>query len=156
MRLKTKLVLAITGLVFSVVVVFSWIWLSQLLQQNIEQSWNATDYLAHNVLFQMRQTLDTGLRDRKFDPNNPAEVRAAVADSLRKDPGLNSQMTAIVNYSPTILDVAIVDRQNRAIIAVPDSSLDDQVLPNRPDYSVLRRQSLVRTFRIVFGPPQVY
>ena len=60
MRLKTKLVLAITGLVFSVVVVFSWIWLSQLLQQNIEQSWNATDYLAHNVLFQMRQTLDIG------------------------------------------------------------------------------------------------
>ena len=32
MRLKTKLVLAITGLVFCVVVVFSWIWLSQLLQ----------------------------------------------------------------------------------------------------------------------------
>ena len=38
MRLKTKLVLAITGLVFSVVVVFSWLWLSQLLQQHIEQS----------------------------------------------------------------------------------------------------------------------
>jgi signal transduction histidine kinase len=156
MRLKTKLVLAITGLVFSVVVVFSSFWLSQLLQQNIEESWNATDYLAHNVLFQMRQTLDTGLRTRQFDPNDPASVRAAVADSLRLDRGLNSQLTAIVNYSPTILDVAIVDRQNRAIIAVPDSSLDDQVLPNRPDYSVLRRQSLVRTFRIVFGPPQVY
>ena len=38
MRLKTKLVLAITGLVFGVVVVFSWIWMSQLLQQHIEQS----------------------------------------------------------------------------------------------------------------------
>jgi hypothetical protein len=127
-----------------------------LLQQNIEESWNATDYLAHNLLFQMRQTLDTGLRTRQFDPNDPASVRAAVADSLRLDRGLNSQLTAIVNYSPTILDVAIVDRQNRAIIAVPDSSLDDQVLPNRPDYSVLRRQSLIRSFRIVFGPPQVY
>ena len=49
MRLKTKLVLAITGLVFAVVVVFSWIWLSQLLQQHIEQSFALTDYLAHQV-----------------------------------------------------------------------------------------------------------
>ena len=156
MRLKTKLVLAITGLVFSVVVVFSWIWLSQLLQQHIEQSWASTDFLAHNALFQMRDALDTGLRDRHFDPNDPAAVRAAVADSLRLNHGLNNTLTAIVDYNPTILDVAIVDRQNRAIIAVPDSTLDDQVLPNRPDYSLLRRKSLIRTFRVVFGPPQVY
>ncbi len=156
MRLKTKLVLAITGLVFCVVVVFSWIWLSQLLQQHIEQSWSTTDYLAHNVLFQMRQALDTGLRDRHFDTNDPVAVRAAVADSLRRDAGLNALLTSIVNYSPTVLDISIVDRQNRAIIAVPDSTLDDQVLPRRPDYSVLRRQSVVRTLRIVFGRPQVY
>ena len=156
MRLKTKLVLAITGLVFLVVVVFSWIWLSQLLQQHIEQSWAATDFLAHNALFQMRDALDTGLRDRHFDPNDPAAVRAAVADSLRLNHGLNNTLTAIVDYNPTILDVSIVDRQNRAIIAVPDSTLDDQVLPNRPDYSLLRRKSLIRTFRVVFGPPQVY
>ncbi|HUB17453.1 MAG TPA: ATP-binding protein [Acidobacteriaceae bacterium] len=156
MRLKTKLVLAITGLVFCVVVVFSWIWLSQLLQQHIQQSWSTTDYLAHNVLFQMRQALDNGLRNRHFDPNDPVAVRAAVADSLRSDRGLNDLMTSIVNYSPTVLDVAIVDRQNRAIIAVPDSTLDDTVLPSRPDYSVLLHQSPIRTLKIVFGPPQVY
>jgi signal transduction histidine kinase len=156
MRLKTKLVLAITGLVFCVVVVFSWFWLSQLLQQHIEQSWATTDFLAHNALYQMRDALDTGLRNERFNPNDPAAIRAAVADVLRRNPGLNNTLTSIVNYSPTILDVAIVDRQNRALIAVPDSTLDDQVLPNRPDYSVLRRKSLVRTFRIVFGPPQVY
>src|SRR5581483_6393408 len=115
MRLKTKLVFAITGLVFCVVLVFSWIWLSQLLQQHIEQSWSTTDYLAHNVLFQMRQALDTGLRDRHFDPNDPVAVRAAVADSLRRDAGLNGLLTSIVNYSPTVLDIFIFDRQNRAI-----------------------------------------
>ncbi len=156
MRLKTKLVLAITGLVFSVVVALSWIWLSQLLQQHIELSWNSTDILTHQISFQVNRALDSGLPGRHIDPDDPVAVRAAVADTLRRDPGLNSLLTSIVNYSPTILDVAVVDRQNRAIIAVPDSSLDDQTLPNRPDYSVLRRQSLIRTFRIVFGPPQVY
>ncbi len=156
MRLKTKLVLAITGLVFSVVVALSWIWLSQLLQQHVEQSWGATDIIAHQVLFQVRQALESGLRQGTLDPNDPAAVRAAVADSLRKDPGLNALLTSIVNYSPTVLDIAIADRQNRAIIAVPDSSIDDQILPKRPDYTVLRHRSLVRTLLIVFGPPQVY
>jgi signal transduction histidine kinase len=156
MRLKTKLVLAITGLVFSVVVALSWIWLSQLLQQHIDLSFNATDIVAHQVLFQVRQALESGLRESNVDPNDPVAVRAAVADSLRRDPGLNALLTSIVNYSPTVLDIAIADRQNRAIIAVPDSSVDDQLLPRRPDYSLLRRQPLVRTLLIVFGPPQVY
>jgi signal transduction histidine kinase len=156
MRLKTKLVLAITGLVFCVVVALSWVWLSQLLQQHVEQSWAANDILTHQISFQVNRALDSGLPGRHVDPGDPTAVRSAVADSLRRDPGLNALLTSIVNYSPTILDVAIVDRQNRAIIAVPDSTLDDQILPNRPDYAVLRRQSLVRTLRIVFGPPQVY
>jgi hypothetical protein len=100
MRLKTKLVLAITGLVFCVVVVFSWIWLSQLLQQHIEQSWNADDILTHQISFQVNRALDSPLPGRKVDPNDAAAVRAAAADSLRRDPGLNALLTSIVNYSP--------------------------------------------------------
>jgi signal transduction histidine kinase len=156
MRLKTKLVLAITGLVFAVVVFLSWIWLSQLLQQHIDQSWEATDILAHQISFQVNHSIDTGLRGRNFNPNDPAAVRAAVAATLRQDSGLNSQINAIVNYSPTILDIAIADRQNRAIIAVPDATQDDQLLPSRPDYALLRRQPLIRSLLIVFGPPRVY
>ncbi len=156
MRLKTKLVLAITGLVFTVVVVFSWIWLSQLLQQHIEQSWSATDILAHQVSFQVNTALDTGLRRRRFDVRDPAAVRAAVAASLREDPGLNSLLNSIVEYSPTVLDIAVADRQGRALIAAPETVQPDQPLPNRPNYAVLRRQSLIRTLEIVFGPPRVY
>ena len=156
MRLKTKLVLAITGLVLAVVVVFSWIWLGQLLQQHIEQSWNDTNILDHQVIFQVNQTLDTSLRNRPLNTNDPAAVRAAVAQSLRQDPGLNALLNSIVEYSPTVLDIAIADREGRAILYAPDVTQEDQILPTRPDYALLRRQSLVRTLRIVFGPPQVY
>jgi signal transduction histidine kinase len=156
MRLKTKLVLAITGLVFAVVVFFSWIWLSQLLQQHIQQSWSFTDSQAHEVLLEVQNALDTGLSQRQFDPHNPAAVEAAVADTLRQDPGLKSQLAAIESYSPTVLDVAIVDSQGHAVVTAPDASLEGQVLPNRPDYGVLLHQSLIRTLRIVFGPPRVY
>jgi signal transduction histidine kinase len=156
MRLKTKLVLAITGLVFAVVVLCSWIWLSQLLQQHIQQSWFFTDSQAHEVLLEVQTALDTGLAQRHFDPHDPAAVEAAVADTLRQDPGLNSQLLAIENYSPTVLDVAITDAHGRALVTAPDASLEGQVLPNRPDYGALLHLSLISTLRIVFGPPRVY
>jgi len=156
MRLKTKLVLAITGLVFAVVVFLSWIWLSQLLQQHIAQSWESTDILTHQISFQVNRAIDTGLRGRQVDSHDPAAVRAAVAESLRQDSGLNSLLNSIVNYSPTVLDIAVADRQNRAIVAAPDATQDDQLLPKRPDYGILRHQSLIRTLEIVFGPPRVY
>jgi signal transduction histidine kinase len=156
MRLKTKLVVAITGLVFTVVVIFSWIWLSQSLNQYIEYSWNGTDIIAHQVLLEVRHALETGLRDQKFDPSDPVAVRAAVAASLRQDPGLISLLNATISYSPTILDIVVADHNGRALVSAPDPSQQDQPVPNRPNYSVLRRKTLIRTLRVVFGPPQVY
>jgi signal transduction histidine kinase len=156
MRLKTKLVVAITGLVFTVVVIFSWIWLSQSLNQYIEYSWSGTDIIAHQVQWEVRHALETGLRDRRFDPNDPVAVRAAVAESLRQDPGLISLLNATISYSPTILDIVVADHSGRALVSAPDPSLQDLQVPNRPNYSVLRRKTLIRTLRVVFGPPQVY
>ncbi len=57
MRLKTKLAAAITGLVFLVVSGLSWLYISQLLQQHIEQSYLSTDIVAHQLLFTTRQAL---------------------------------------------------------------------------------------------------
>ncbi|MFZ0630782.1 MAG: ATP-binding protein [Acidobacteriaceae bacterium] len=156
MRLKTKLVVAITGLVFTVVVIFSWIWLSQSLNQYIEYSWSGTDIIAHQVQWEVRHALETGLRDQRFNPNDPVAVRAAVAGSLRQDPGLISLLNATISYSPTILDIVVADHNGRALVSAPDPSQQDQLVPNRPNYSVLRRKTLIRTLRVVFGPPQVY
>ena len=156
MRLKTKLVLAITGLVFAVVVVFSWIWISELLQQHIEQLWSATDDLAHQVSRTVDRALDTKLSQQRFDPRDPAAVRAAVATVLRQDQGLNDQLNAIVEYSPTVLDVAIADPGGRALLAAPEANQENQQLPRRPSFALLRRRSLIRTLHIVFGRPQVY
>ncbi|MGC2547816.1 MAG: PAS domain-containing sensor histidine kinase, partial [Silvibacterium sp.] len=156
MRLKTQLAAAITGLVFLVVSGLSWIYISQLLQQHIEQSYLATDIVAHQLLFTTRQALQNGLRDRKFDVNDPAAVRAAVADSLRNDDALNALINSVINYSPTVLDISIADREGRGLVTAPDPSLEDQPLPRRPDYASLRKDSLIETLKIVFGPPRVY
>ena len=52
MRLKTKLVLAITGLVFVLVTVLSALYLSQLLRQQVEQAYISNDTLAHQISLQ--------------------------------------------------------------------------------------------------------
>jgi signal transduction histidine kinase len=41
-------------------------------------------------------------------------------------------------------------------VTAPDPSLQDQLLPVRPDYASLRKNSLIQTINVVFGPPRVY
>src|SRR5580698_5323934 len=145
MRLKTKLVVAITGLVFLAITILSSVYLTQLLQQHIEQAYSSTDIVAHQLLFATRAALDTGLRDRTIDANDPVAVRAAVADSLRNDPGLKDLISSVITYSPTVLDIAIADRNGRGIVTAPDTSLEDQVLPYRENYDSLLKKSLLQT-----------
>jgi signal transduction histidine kinase len=156
MRLKTKLAAAITGLVFLVVSVLSWLYISQLLQQHIEQSYLSTDIVAHQLFFTTREALENGLKNQTIDLNDPASVRAAVADSLRNDAALSALMNSVINYVPTVLDIAIVDRDGRALVSAPDPSLEDKAVPRRPDYASLRKDSLIEMLKIVFGPPRVY
>lgn len=156
MRLKTKLAAAITGLVFLVVFVLSWLYIGKLLQQHIEQSYLSTDIVAHQLLFTTRQALENGLPKQTIDLNDPASVRAAVTYSLRNDRALNALINSVINYSPTVQDIAIVDRDGRGLVTAPDPSLEDQILPKRVDYASLRKNSLIDTLKIVFGPPRVY
>ena len=155
MRLKTKLVLAITGLVFLVVTVLSWLFLQQLLAQRIDQSYSANDMVAHQLLFETKLAINNGLRGRNLDPNNPVILRAAVADSLQHDEGLEALLSSVMRYSPTVFDVAIADRDGRALLST-DPTQDDQALPVRQDYELLQHAGIVTSIRTVFGPPRVY
>lgn len=155
MRLKTKLVVATTGLVFAVVMVFSWLYFSQLLEQHIEQSYNSTDIVAHQLQFATRQAIENGTRNLLINPNDPVQLRAAVARALRNDAGLNALLNSVISYSPTVFDIAIVDGDGRAYLST-DPNQQDKILPKRPDYAELRQTSVIQTLEIVFGPPRVY
>ena len=117
MRLKTKLVLAITGLVVVMVTVLSGLYLSQLLHQQIEQSFASNDILAHQIVFATRHALDNGLKNRPVDPNNPDELRKAVAASLREDQGLAALLNSVIRYSPTVWDISISDWNGRVLVS---------------------------------------
>ncbi|MGH9586750.1 MAG: PAS domain-containing sensor histidine kinase, partial [Acidobacteriaceae bacterium] len=156
MRLKTKLAAAITGLVFLVVSVLSWLYISNLLQQRIGQSYLSTDIVARQLLFTTRQALQNDLPQQTIDLNDPASIHNAVTNSLRNDRALNALINSVINYSPTVQDIAIVDQDGRGLVTAPDASLEDQILPKRPNYASLRKNSFIDTMKIVFGPPRVY
>ena len=156
MRLKTKLVAAVTGLVFLLVSATSWVYLSRSLGQYVDQSYSATDIIAHQVLFATRQAIEQGVIRGTIQPTLPAPLfHAQVANALRTDAALNALMDSIISYSPTIFDVTIADSSRAALVST-DPLLGGRKLGYRPDYGKLRYRSSIKILQIVFGKARVY
>ena len=154
MRLKTKLVLAITGLVFLVVFTLSWIFLGQLLRQRMTQAFTANDMVAHQIAAATKQSLEQNTIGR-VQANDPEALRAIVAAALRSDVSLKALMNSAISYSPTVFDVAIADSEGRALLSTDPTNLD-HLLPHRQEYEELQSGGLLKLLEIVFGPPRVY
>ena len=155
MRLKTKLVLAITGLVFLVVFTLSWIFLGQLLRQRMTQAFTANDMVAHQIAAATRQSLELNTRGRRVLGNDPEALRAIAAAALRSDGNLKTLLNSAISYSPTVFDVAIADSEGRALLSTDPANLD-HALPHRQEYEELQSGGLLKLLEIVFGPPRVY
>jgi len=157
MRLKTKLVVAIASLVFLIATILSALYMSRLLDQHIQQSYESTDVIGHQLLFATRTALESGLRSSVVNPNDPIALRAAVAASLRNDEGLNALINSIINYSPTVFDIAIADSNGTGLVTAPDPGLEDKPLNDRAEYATLRNESWIRKLALVFWKnPVVY
>jgi signal transduction histidine kinase len=152
MRLKTKLVLAITGLVFLVVCTLSWIFLGQLLRQRTSQAYSANDIVAHQISLATQRTIAS---IRNVDVADPAALRAAVAKALRTDPALSALLNSAIRYAPTVFDVTIADSEGRGLLSTDPANID-HLVPSRPEYAELESGGLLQTLEVVFGPPRVY
>jgi PAS domain S-box-containing protein len=155
MRLKTKLVLAISGLVFLLLCALSWIFLDQLLKQRISQSFAANNMVANQITFATRRALEAGASNGSLKASDPVKLRAAIAATLRSDPTLTALLDNAVRYSETAFDVTIADNQGRALMSTDPSALDEPV-ERRPDYGQLENRGVIRLLNVIFGPPRVY
>ncbi|HTY84133.1 MAG TPA: hypothetical protein VMB19_07930, partial [Silvibacterium sp.] len=155
MRLKTKIALAIGGLVFLVATALSWVYLNQLLNQRIELTHNSAQLFAQQLLLATKTAIVTGV-PKDVDASNPEAVQAAVTKALRKDEALNSLITSIMDYAKPVSDITIADNHNVALVAAPDTALEDKPLPIRHDYASLQNSSLIGMLKVIFGKPQVY
>jgi len=155
MSLKTKLVLAITGLVFLVTAVLSLVYLSQLLQAVVRQSYGTNELGAEQIRYALTLALETGLKDQQINPNDQVALRSLAAAAVRNSDALTAVVDSVIRYSPSVYDISIGDNNNRALLTtVADGN--DQLLPTRSNYQRLRDSNAVQLWKVVYGPAQVY
>jgi PAS domain S-box-containing protein len=157
LRLKTKLVLAISGMAMALVIVFSSIYVLQIVRQRIQDIYENGDFVAHEIFYATHQALEVDLTSTQVDTSNPQSVRAATEEILQTDPGLNSLMQSIVGYSRPIYDAAIADPDGHALLHTdPTFGLKRTPLDTRDNFRVVRDGSFRRQLAVVYGPPKVY
>ncbi len=154
MRLKTKLVLAATGVTVLVVLVLSGLFLAELLRQRIEQTVSANEVLANEVRSATRQALLSELTQERPVDRSPAALLATVTGVLRQNAGLKTLMDSIVRYSITVQDVSVTDANGLTLLSTDPDALN-QPAAFRTGLRRLSEGSLLEQWRQVFGPPRV-
>ena len=155
MRLKPKLVLSITTLVFLISGLLSLVYVSQLLHSSVQQSYETNLMVANQIRFALQNALESGLKDRKIDPNHPGELRDLSTSAVRDNAALQAVVDSVNRYSLTVYDINIGDSQFSTLLST-DPANEDKPLPVRPNYKQLLDADPFQLMQAVFGPPAVY
>jgi nitrogen-specific signal transduction histidine kinase/HAMP domain-containing protein len=154
-RLKTKLVLAITGMVVAIVATLSSIYISQLIRQRTDEAFQNAQFITLELFNSAREALENDLSNSNVNLSDPAVFNDAVEESLQSDAGLSSLLQSVVGYSPTVYDIAITDGGGKAMIHT-NPGVIGRVVAKRDDLDVLRSAGFWNQLRSVYGEPKVY
>ena len=154
MRLRTKIVLAVTSMVALLVAGFSYIYISQLLRQKVSDTYDQCKTLAYQLVFDTREAIPD-LSSTKVDVNNPKAVRVALAQFLQTDPNLNNQFKTIVGSWPDVIDATLIDDQGHALLHT-NPQMIGKMVPERPDFELLRYAGIRQQFALVLGTSDNY
>ena len=155
MRLKTKLMLSISGMVVAVVAVLSSIYITQLVKQRVDEAFDNGEFVSLQVFHTVREVLETDLSNTKADLSTPEKFSTAMQESLETDAGLNSLMQSVIGYSPTVSDISISDI-NGKILVHTDATMIGKQVAKRPTLRDVKNGNIWTKLRVVYGEPRVY
>ncbi|MGO9648382.1 MAG: sensor histidine kinase [Terriglobales bacterium] len=154
MRRKTQLVVAITFMVTVVVSFSSYIYVSQILRQQILNTRETADHLASQMAYLVNEAVPD-LSSTKVNTDDQKAVRGATAYYLSIDTNLNGFVESVAGNWPTIYDAAVVDAEGKAILhSNPD--LFAKPITERPDFQRLQDARFRDQLRMLYRPPTVY
>jgi signal transduction histidine kinase len=154
MRLRTKIVLAITGMVVLLVAGFSYVYISQFLRQRISLAVKNADSIADGIAYDIHNAVPD-LSSTRTDTADPKAVRSALRVYLPQDPNLISAFSSAVAVWPLVYDVALVDDEGRAIMHT-NPELVGKILPQRPDLTQLRDAGFRQQLRVIQEGPALF
>ncbi len=153
--LKTKLVLAISGMVFALVATFSFLYVSKVVRQRTAQAYQTANLFAKEILERAGDVTHVDPASLGVDTSDPKAVDLAIADRLQHDPGLISLFNSIVGFSDIVYDAAIADNEGRAIVDTNQEPIGTP-LKAREDFDTLLGTSLYKQLQVFYGPARVY
>jgi len=153
MRRKAKIVFAITFMITVMVSVFSYLYVSQFLRISLRDTNVNGEAIARNLGLAADHAVPD-LTSTKVDTDNPKKVQTAIEEYLRTDKNLNEQFESAAGTYREVVDLALVDLNNRAILQSMGHA--NQVMPDRPNFNLLTRARFIDQLRIIYGPPATY
>lgn len=154
MRRRTQIVLSITLMVVCLVTYFSYVYISQVLRQQLRTTHDTAYYLASQLVYLANNAVPD-LTSTRVNTNDPAAVRRAIAYYLSTDTDLSAMLESVVGNWPSVYDAAIVDVDGKAILHSNPDIVGKQVSP-RPDFQSLQSAHFRPQLRMLYNPPTVY
>src|SRR5437868_1912409 len=158
MRLKIKLVIAISLMVVAIVLTLSTIYVAQLVHHVINDGVSDGEFAVKQIVHFTRDALDRDLKDlntTRIDPADPKQINEFIEESLQMDGGLNDLLESQIGYSQIISDASVVGPDGRAILH-SDFLLVGKPVPDRPDLHELAGARFWRQLQVVYGPIKTY
>ena len=155
LRLRTKLTLVMTSLVFLVVAVLSLVFLGQLLQQVLQETDKNARDMAHNVFIGVQNAItDAAHRDLRPYSTSPDDIHDYVRHALEINEGLQAQLAA-ADRSSLIYEVSITDEQGIVLIS-SDKNLQGTFLARRTPMTQLVQRGLLHQVKVLRGASRLY
>jgi PAS domain S-box-containing protein len=154
LRLKTKLVIAITGMVVAIVATLATLYISEVVRQRVHEVYAVAEVLKDVTFAVSKPAFDVDLSSSRVDMNNPKQVENAVQDLLQSDSSMSSLLES-VNGEPNILDAAIIDADGLALLHT-NPALQGTIVSPRPDFSALLNAGVREQLKLIYGPQQTY
>src|SRR5262249_38292781 len=155
LRLKTKLVFAITAMVVVIVSALAALYISEVVRQRTQEAYD----LSHNIALQLysvsRGAFEVDLRSSKLNLNDPAQIEQAWQEVLQTDWVVNALLESVQGDSKLIYDAAIVDTKGLAILHTTPTFLGQAVEP-REDFDSFVHAGIRTQLRAIYGRYQVY
>jgi signal transduction histidine kinase len=154
-RLKTKLVFAITGMVLAIVATLSTVYVFQVVRQRTNEAYSDGKFIAYEIFYVAKDPLEVDLTSSRVDPDDPKQVEEAVEEVLQSDADLNALLETVISDSPSIYDAAIVDAGGKAMLHTLPALIGKNIKP-REDFDAVLKGGIRRQLQIIYGPAQVY
>jgi signal transduction histidine kinase len=155
LRLKTKLVFAITAMVVAIVATLSTLYISEVVHQRIHEVYQVADVIKLHVFAVAKPAMGVDLSSTRVDLHDPKQVEAAVQDLLQSDTGIAALLESVTGDSPNILDACIVDANGLALLHT-NPALQNTIVPPREDLANVLNGGIRRQFKLIYGPAQTY